>query len=59
MSTITTRCDGHLITATRINDTWEVQIDSHLPLMERDFYMRSTYCSADPGIAIRSNPWIR
>jgi len=45
MSTVTTRVNGHLITATRVGNSWEAQIDTDMPITARDFAMRSTYCS--------------
>jgi len=54
MSTVTTRVAGHLITTTRVGDSWEAQIDTHLPVMEREFDLRSTYCSPVLEMAVNA-----
>jgi hypothetical protein len=33
-----------------VDGVWEATIDAHLPVMERAFHLRSTYCSSDPEI---------
>ena len=52
-TTYTATFEGHNITATLIDGVWEAQIDAQTPVMERDFYMRSTYCSVDLETVIR------
>lgn len=56
MSTLMTRIDGHTVTAVRVvsprGALWEVQIDAQLPVMEREFELRSTYCAASPSTAM-------
>jgi len=54
MSTVITRVAGHLITATREGGSWEAQIDAHLPVMEREFDLRSTYCSPVLEMAVNA-----
>jgi hypothetical protein len=54
MSTVITRVAGHLITATREGGSWEAQIDTHLPVMEREFDLRSTYCSPVLEMAVNA-----
>jgi hypothetical protein len=51
---LSTRVNGHLISACRAGDGWEVQIDAHLPVMDREWDFRSTYYSASPAIAINA-----
>jgi hypothetical protein len=54
MSTVTTRVAGHLITAILEGGSWEAQIDAHLPVMEREFDLRSTYCSPVLELAVNA-----
>jgi len=51
---LSTRVNGHLISACRAGNSWEVQIDSDVPLMDREWDFRSTYYSASPAIAINA-----
>ena len=52
--TLSTRVNGHLVSACRAGDSWEVEIDSHIPLMDREWDFRSTYYSASPSIAMNA-----
>ena len=51
---ISTRVNGHLIGTCRAGESWETQIDAHIPLMQRDFELRSTYYSASPAISMHA-----
>lgn len=51
---LSTRVNGHLISACRAGNSWEAQIDADVPLMDREWDFRSTYYSASPAIAINA-----
>jgi hypothetical protein len=45
--------NGHLITAVHDGETWNAQIDADVPVMERQFELRSTYSSSDLDTVMR------
>lgn len=59
MRTLFTRVNGHTVTATdsAIGGGWEAAIDSHLPVMERDFYLRSVYASDSASVILTAAMW--
>ena len=57
MQILATRVLGHTVTAMLTLDGWEVEIDAHIPVMERDFYLRSTYVSPQVSVALNAAEW--
>lgn len=50
--TITTRVEGIAIQATLTDDGWHAVIMPEIPVMERPFDLRSTYCCPDVATAL-------
>lgn len=45
---ISTRVNGHTVTAYNVFGDWIVEIDTEIPVMKRDPEFRSEYISGDP-----------
>lgn len=56
---ISTRVNGHFVAGMQSITTgeWEVEIDANIPVMEREFELRSTYAGMDLRTVLTAAIW--